>query len=156
MIQHLGGGHGRWVIPKLRLGAEHETDFVIGEKSSAGYEWIAVELESPHSSVFTKAGDFTAELNHAITQITDWRVWLRDNLSYAEKPRTSNGLGLLDVNPELPGLIIMGRRNEDRDRPDKRRYLKSRMGIEVHSYDWLIDQARGRVEALQRNNDEIE
>jgi hypothetical protein len=23
LIQHLGGGHGRWVIPQKRLGAEY-------------------------------------------------------------------------------------------------------------------------------------
>lgn len=152
LIQHLGGGHGRWVIPKKRLGAEYETDFIIGEKSSLGYEWMAVELENPHASVFTKKGDFTAELNHAIRQITDWRVWLRDNVSYADKPRTDNGLGLLNVDPELPGLILIGRRDEHRDRPEKRRNLKSRMGIEIHSYDWLIDRAQGRVDALAQSD----
>jgi len=151
LIQHLGGGHGRWVIPKKKLGAEYETDFVIGEKSSAGYEWMAVELESPTAHVFTKSGDFTAEANHAIRQITDWRVWLRSNISYAEKPRSDNGLGLLNIDPELPGLILMGRRNESRDRPDKRRYLKSRLGIEIHSYDWLIDLMQGKAEALARS-----
>ena len=26
LVQHLGGGHGRWVIPHKRLGAEHVTD----------------------------------------------------------------------------------------------------------------------------------
>src|SRR6266851_10069983 len=46
LIQHLGGGHGRWVIPKKRLG-EYVTDFMIGDKHSFGHEWQAVELESP-------------------------------------------------------------------------------------------------------------
>jgi len=153
LIQHLGGGHGRWVIPKKKLGAEYETDFVIGQKSSAGYEWMAVELESPRAHVFTKGGDFTAAANHAIRQITDWRVWLRSNMSYAEKPRSDNGLGLLNIDSELPGLILMGRRDDGRDRPAKRRYLKSRLGIEIHSYDWLIDLSQAKAEALARGAD---
>src|SRR5688572_27804841 len=33
LIQHLGGGHGRWVIPRQRLGAEYVTDFLIAERS---------------------------------------------------------------------------------------------------------------------------
>src|SRR5260370_14576327 len=38
LIQHLGGGHGRWVIPTKRLGSEYITDFVICERSSLGFE----------------------------------------------------------------------------------------------------------------------
>ncbi|MGC3971624.1 MAG: DUF4263 domain-containing protein [Pirellulales bacterium] len=71
LVQHLGGGHGRYVIPRKRLGAEHVTDFVIGHRHSGGSEWQAVELESPKSKMFTKAGDPTKELTHAIRQITD-------------------------------------------------------------------------------------
>jgi len=44
LLQHLGGGDGRWVIPRKRLGAEHVIDFIIGERDSAG--WQAVELKS--------------------------------------------------------------------------------------------------------------
>ncbi|MGZ5011910.1 MAG: hypothetical protein ACXV74_13220 [Methylobacter sp.] len=47
IIQHLGGGGGRYVIPKARLGAEYVTDFLIAERHSFGFEWQAVELESP-------------------------------------------------------------------------------------------------------------
>ena len=57
LIQHLGGGHGRWVIPQKRLGSEFTTDFVIGESHSFGYDWIAVELESPKAKMFNKNGD---------------------------------------------------------------------------------------------------
>ena len=52
LIQHLGGGHGRWVIPQKRLGAEYVPDFVIGERSSIGFEWQAVELERPTTRMF--------------------------------------------------------------------------------------------------------
>jgi hypothetical protein len=44
LIQHLGGGHGRWVIPRKRLGAEYVTDFLVGEKHSFGFEWQAIPL----------------------------------------------------------------------------------------------------------------
>ena len=71
LIQHFGGGHGRWVIPKARLGAEHVTDFLIAEKHSFGFEWQAVELESPERRMFNKNGDPSQYLNHAIRQITD-------------------------------------------------------------------------------------
>jgi hypothetical protein len=47
LIQHLGGGHGRWVLPQKRLGAEHVPDFMIGDRYSGGRDWVAVELEGP-------------------------------------------------------------------------------------------------------------
>src|SRR3712207_5082915 len=39
LVQHLGGGHGRWVIPQKKLGAEHVPDFVIGQRDSMGLSW---------------------------------------------------------------------------------------------------------------------
>lgn len=72
LAQIVGGGHGRWVIPRQRLGAEHVTDFLVGEKSSIGFEWLAVELESPKARMSRKSGDPTQTLNHAVRQITDW------------------------------------------------------------------------------------
>ena len=62
LIQHLGGGHGRWVIPKARLGSEHVTDFMIAEKHSFGFEWQAVELESPHRPMFNRNGDLVCTM----------------------------------------------------------------------------------------------
>jgi hypothetical protein len=89
LVQHLGGGHGRWVIPRKRLGAEHVTDFIIGERDSAGWAWQAVELESPCARMFTKDGDPRAPLTHAIRQIQDWRAWLTKTLPMPQQIATS-------------------------------------------------------------------
>lgn len=70
LARALGGGHGRWVIPQRRLGAEQVTDFIIGEKSSLGYEWTLVELEGPSQRMFRQNGDPSQALSHAIRQIT--------------------------------------------------------------------------------------
>jgi hypothetical protein len=56
----------RFVLPRQRLGAEFIPDFVIGEHHSDGYDWLAVELESPRLSFFTTSGDPRAKLSHAI------------------------------------------------------------------------------------------
>src|SRR5205814_237122 len=93
----LGGGHGRWVIAKKRLGSEHVPDFMVGERSSAGFEWYAVELKSPKAKMFTKAGDPTHQLTHAMRQIDDWRAWLQTNQNYAALRRNAGGLGLTDI-----------------------------------------------------------
>lgn len=141
----VGGGHGRWVIPKKRLGSEYVTDFLVGEKSSIGFEWVAVELERPVHKMFTKNGDPSRELNHAIRQITDWRAWLKDNQNYAARSRQENGLGLTDIASDVPGLVLIGRRaGTSRDTNARRRQMGNQSGIQIHSFDWIL----GATEAL--------
>jgi hypothetical protein len=139
LAAQLGGGHGRWVIPMKRLGAEYVPDFMVGEKSSIGFEWYAVELESPKAKMFTKAGDPTQQLTHAIRQIQDWRAWLQRNQDYAARPRDKGGLGLTDITANLPGLILISRRDEiDESTSERRRQMISDLRIKIHSYDWLV------------------
>jgi len=146
LIQHLGGGHGRWVLPKKKLGAEYITDFVIGERHSFGFDWQAVELESPKRKMFNKNGDPNQYLNHAIRQIQDWRAWLNRNQNYACRSRDENGLGLTDVTPNIAGLIIIGRRKDiDSKTNDRRRQMVQDLNIEIHSYDFLVNNLKGRI-----------
>ncbi|BDC37934.1 Shedu anti-phage system protein SduA domain-containing protein [Paraburkholderia terrae] len=146
LIQHLGGGHGRWIIPKQRLGAEHVTDFMIGARDSMGFRWQAVELESPLAKMFTKSGNPSAPLTHAIRQIQDWRLWLTANQNYAARGRGEDGLGLTDIHPDVEGLILMGRRATE---SDETRRLRRQMGrdlkIEIRTFDYLLDALIGRV-----------
>ncbi|WP_420210182.1 Shedu anti-phage system protein SduA domain-containing protein [Burkholderia aenigmatica] len=156
LIQHLGGGHGRWIIPKQRLGSEHVTDFMIADCDSMGFHWTAVELESPMATMFTKAGNPSATLNHAIRQIRDWRIWLSHNQNYAARLRSDNGLGLTEIDMEVPGLILMGRRaTESEDTRHMRRQISRESRIEIHTFDFLLDALIGRLASLEqrRNRD---
>jgi hypothetical protein len=147
LARHLRGGHGRWVVPQQRLGAEHVTDFLLSDAHSFGRDWYAVELESPKAKMFTKSGDPSATLRHAIRQIQDWRAWLKMNLNYATNLPSASGLWLEGIHSELPGLIIMGRRSETSDATrEQRRRISIENRIEVHSYDWLIEAASGDVD----------
>jgi hypothetical protein len=151
LIQHLGGGNGRWVIPQKRLGSDFVPDFVIGERHSFGFHWQLVEIENPSAMVFTKNGDPSKTLNHAIRQITDWRSWLTRNQNYACRRREENGLGLIDIDNNVKGLIIVGRHASiSPSTNDRRRQLCSTYNIDIHSYDWLVDTLRGRIEALEK------
>lgn len=150
LIQYLGGGHGRWVIPKKRLGSEHVTDFMIAERDSMGFHWIAVELESPLSTMFTKGGNPSAPLTHAMRQIQDWRTWLSDNQNYAARLRTEDGLGLADIHAQVPGLILMGlRATESEETRRRRRQMGRDANIEIHTFDFLVDALAGRAESLR-------
>jgi len=152
LIQHLGGGHGRWVLPQKRLGDRYITDFVIGEKSSVGFEWTVVELESPSARMFKRNGEPTAALQHALQQVRDWRSWLGKNQSYAAKPRLEQGLGLTNIRSDLAGLIIIGRRSQTDPRTnDRRQQLMSETNCRIHSYDFLIEAAKGRVRDIQNS-----
>ena len=146
LLQHLGGGDGRWVIPRKRLGAEHVIDFIIGERDSAGWGWQAVELKSPRARMFKKNGDPGAGLTHAIRQIQDWRAWLTKNIAYAQAARDHHGLGLTDIRPDLSGLVLIGRSaSVDRMTNSRRRQMEAELNIQIQPYDFLLDNARGRM-----------
>lgn len=136
----ISGGHGRWAIPQKKLGSEFIPDFVIGEKSSLGYEWYLVELESPKFLMFKNNGDQSAYLSHAIDQINKWRVWLEKNIDYATRKRENSGLGLLDINGTAAGFVFIGRRRfEDEKFKDFRRKIGESLNIRIHSYDYFLN-----------------
>ncbi|MGH2572191.1 MAG: Shedu anti-phage system protein SduA domain-containing protein [Actinomycetota bacterium] len=156
LIQHLGGGHGRWVLPSKALGSEFRTDFVVGERDSHGLRWVLVELESPNVPAFNKRGDASKYLNHALSQILHWRSWLERNQNYAARPRTDEGLGLTDIDTSPPGLILIGRRSSrTRHAAGLRRQLEKNHDVRIHSYDWLIEQAGGRVKSLAEHRSRL-
>lgn len=151
LVQALTGGHGRYVMAKPKLGSEFVPDFLVAEMDSMGIHWYAVELESPRQRVSRQDGLPTQEVNHAIGQVRDWREWLASNRDYARKPRAEHGLGLVGIDARLPGLILIGRREDHPERYNEfRRDQVDHSRIEIHSYDWLVDVARsntsGRLE----------
>jgi hypothetical protein len=154
LIQFLGGGQGRWVIPQKALRAEYVTDFLIADKDSLGFHWKVIELKHPSKKAYKNNGNPTSEMTDALEKIRNWRSWLEDNLNYAQRKKESNGLGLTEITPDLPGLIIIGRRNEESEKHRiKRRNLGKESNIEIHTYDWLFDRAEERVEALNKLGD---
>ena len=146
LVQHLGGGHGRWVIPQCRLGSHYVADFIVGEKHSFGHEWQLVELESPCAKMFTKSGNPSSTLTHAIRQIQDWRAWIHSNQAYAAGRTDDAGLGLLDIVGDVPGLIIVGRRKFVDDSTHRlRRQMMRDLKIQIRTYDSFCDSDHGIV-----------
>jgi len=82
-----GDHHGRFVIQQKRLGGRYVTDFVIGERSSSGYEWQLVELRSPTAGLFVpSSGRQSEQFDEGLRQIQEWRRWLAANPDYARRP----------------------------------------------------------------------
>jgi hypothetical protein len=121
---------------KVKLGHDFEVDFAWFDTGSDGPEWCLAEIESPTRSMFTKAGDPSAWLTHAIQQVCDWHSWIHDNGAYARS---------LMPYIEYPlGLVFIGRREEltSSTRKKLRRLCYGhRMSLEIHTLDWFISAA---------------
>ena len=146
LTHYLGGGHGRYCIPKRSLGGMFIPDFLLADLSSLGLNWYAVELENPKARMFNKNGDPSHSLNHAIRQIRDWRDWLKNNLDEARRLQQDKGHSLIGIEPELECLILIGRRRDlDETLRDARRRMNREINGEIHTYDWLIEQAKNEL-----------
>jgi Domain of unknown function (DUF4263) len=138
--------HCHHVFPKVCLGNQYEVDFFCLDIPSSGEEWRSIELEAAEKQLITKSGRKTAQLEHALQQIRDWRAWIMANLSYAQSPKGRNGLGLRNIQPRFYGHVIIGRR---RDYSDAFNSLRAQVFrdelIDIRSWDGVIEWARKRA-----------
>jgi hypothetical protein len=132
--------NGFFVIPQKRLGSDFVPDFLIGGATSAGIKWVLVELESPAVDrlLTGKSSDSPAkELRKGISQIEQWREWLKGNLDYARRSRKDDGLGLPGIRDDVAGVVVIGR-GEPTDDVDKfRQRTRAKLDIDIVSYDYL-------------------
>jgi hypothetical protein len=137
----LAGGHGRWLRPQTRFGGRYVADFLIAEADSIGIRWTLIELESPRARPLSIEGEWLKEARHAQHQIQSWRHYIAENLDAARKDPRDEGLGLVDIDPGVPGLILISRRSIiGGDHAWVRRGLRLDSGIAMHTYDWLLDR----------------
>ncbi|MGI8689705.1 MAG: Shedu anti-phage system protein SduA domain-containing protein [Thermomicrobiales bacterium] len=130
------------ITPKVRLGSQHVTDFVI---ELVNEEYIVVEIEAARHKLFKQDGDLTAAANHAVRQATDWRQWVIEHGSYARTtiPQLSNA-----YDPDA--YAILGRRPESsEERTRLRRTNRDRPAIQIKTYDDLLNQAEQYLENLR-------
>lgn len=143
----LGGGHGRWVRPKVRFSDRFEADFMIAEADSVGVHWVYVELESPRAPMFTEKGEPAEKARKGIFQIRQWRNHVDRNGSEARRLRSEGGLGLPEIRPKGWGMVLVGRTGSRSDDPIQlRRQLEEDERIMLRSYDWLVDQIQAVAE----------
>ena len=122
---------------KIRLGSEYEIDFVCFDTGSFGPEWRLVEIEGPNKRLFTKFGEPSAHLLHAIQQVRDWHAWIHENLDYARR---------LMPQIEYPlGYVFVGRRTDlsPSDQKKLRRLAyDNRALLKIHTLDRFESMAR--------------
>jgi hypothetical protein len=123
-----------WYFDRPSLGGELIPDFLLCYRNSRGFNWVYIELESPNQSPLLKSGRPSAKLHEAIAQITDWRDWLRDNISYAR-----DHLKLRQIDAESLGIVIIGRRMDIDPRYALKYRSLSNPTLNVMSYDRLLE-----------------
>jgi len=127
-------GRDAWCWDRPRFGSESIPDFLLCTRNSSGFEWVLVELESPAVTPLTQAGLPTAKLREAQGQIQDWRIWLRDNIAYAQTQ-----LGFQGLTAEAQAVIVLGRRSSMNLKHAKKWREISTSNTRIMTYDRLID-----------------
>lgn len=131
------GNWGTYVIPQQRLGSDYVTDFLVLGVNSLGPQWLAVEIEAPRHQLLRADGDLRQSVNHAIGQIQSWRQWLTENVAEAQ-----DDLHLYGIQSQIRGLVVIGRGEPSLDRQSSRAIVGEQQTIDVHTWDWLLRQAR--------------
>lgn len=129
------------VWSKLPLG-DRITDFVFREPAG-GY--LLVELEQPSHLLFRTDGQPRQPLNHAINQVIDWRRYLEDNLSTAQRELELEGIS---SNPRC--LVVIGR-SSSLDEGNRRKLTSMENAtpwLKIMTYDDLLANAKATAENI--------
>ncbi len=128
------------VYPQFQLGNNYVTDFVLDMGSE---EYVLVEIEAASRRLYTRDGDGSADFNHAIQQVEEWRTWVANASQYVQQ--------------QLPGIVepecwvVIGRRPEEtRLRTKWARKQRSLVRIKLFTYDDLLDKAMRQLDTLRR------
>ena len=134
-------GRDAWCWDRPRFGSESIPDFLLCTRNSTGFEWVMVEMESPAVTPLTQAGLPTTKLREAQGQIQDWRIWVRDNIAYAQSQ-----LGFQGLTAEAQAVIVLGRRSAISLKHAKKWREISTINTRIMTYDRLLDSfGRGRI-----------
>lgn len=84
--ERTGYGYGEFMVEsKFKLADSFVTDFVmlgfVYENDPRPIIWF-IEIERPRMPLFTKNGDPSSGLTHAIRQVQNWKQWVQLNRSY--------------------------------------------------------------------------
>ena len=127
-----------WCFDRPSFGGELIPDFLVASRLSTGIRWTYVELESPNARPLTNAGKPSGILNTALSQIRDWRIWLRENIAYARMH-----LSLEGIDAECAAVVVIGRRTMISGKHVLKYQSLSQPNLTVMSYDRLVEMAKG-------------
>jgi hypothetical protein len=127
------------IFSKLSLGGHVITDFAFVREDSGGLRWHFIEIERPAYRLFNNRGDPTAEFNHGMTQLRNFRIWFRENLDYVRKYLPfADRMRRFGVTGEPNLKLVIGRRSRllESNKPLLLEYKKE---FDILSFDRLKD-----------------
>ena len=127
------------LIPKPPILTKYFADFVILNQRK---ELLLVEIEKANIRLLTRERRITADLQHAVTQVTDWIQEVSDH-----KTAVLNSLGMeLREVAVVRGVVIAGRTpSDDEDARALRRAFSG--NVDFYTYDDLL---RDTTEIIRR------
>jgi len=148
------GHHGAWVIPQQTIRSSMAgvttgliPDYIIGGKSSDGFEWFVLELKGANQTLFVnlkKTFYLSSVANKAICQTLEYIDYCSSIQSHLR-----DSFKLTDFR-EPKGLILIGREDEFSN-DERRKALKSAwnryMGnkVEIRTYDSMLRHVRTEI-----------
>lgn len=148
------GNHGAYLFPEFQLGNSYKADYLLMGRSSGGFEFILIELESPYGNISLKDGQLGAEFRDGISQLEEWKRWLPSNYSsFGENLRKYKNPAfdlleefyVLDMS-RFHYVVIAGRRTDFKDLTYIiKRERKKADDIDIIHYDNLIDYSNNLI-----------
>lgn len=144
------GHHAAFLFPEFPLGTSYKVDYLLVGRSSGGWSFVFVELESPNENVTLANGDLGASFRKGLSQIADWDNWLDGHFSSLietfDKCRSQDASLPHEFvtleKPRIHYLVVAGRRNDFLERTYRTRRKKLRDNAElILHYDNVIDAA---------------
>ena len=145
------GHHDAYIFPEFQLGNSHVVDYLLVGKSSDGWQFVLVELESVVGNITLANGDLGSSFRKGLTQLADWKSWIEAR--YSSFSETFNKLRQADkqLPPEFTQLdtsrfhyvVIAGRRTDFKEKTYqiRRKCQKESSELILH-YDNLSDAAK--------------
>jgi hypothetical protein len=167
------GGHCTYVIKQFSFGSKYKADFVVAFSYSGAWDVHFIELEPPQDKVITKAGLPSNRLNKAISQVHEWKNFIKtEPLSYrsdlsdwcvkkdllgihkGENPSNYTGNRLKDRDTHIweHYHIIIGRRADLSQEARDRMNYNSSLELKIFTHDRLVDIAE-KIEFANNNPD---
>lgn len=142
-------GQDVFVISRAELGSDFQADFVVvRDEASCGIDYTFVEIETPQCPVYTRSGNPSAGLTHAMQQVRDWRTWLTRHRGHVRRFFPSSYCGW-DEFTNLSFCVIIGRRGSPDLLTARRNVLAREAGIKIRSFDYFTDMLRARFSFLR-------
>jgi len=145
------GHHNAYLFPEFALGNSHKVDYLLVGKSSGGWSFVFVEMESPNKSITLANGDLGSSFRKGLSQIADWDKWLDGHFSsltetFGKCKRSNEPLPdefvALDKS-RIHFLVVAGRRSDFHDSTYRTRRRKFRDNAElILHYDNVVDAAK--------------